>query len=197
MFTEAELLKINPNLPEDFNAKSKEFWNYVREKLRTQRNVQRLYLDSFTQNEKEKALEFVKKNYSESLDLILPYTESGAELEVTEDPILVQEAASWASMLQQDDETLLATEDMLSKNLIDRDKFVAKRISESLKEGETGLLFVSAGRRTKDHIPSDIRAIKIQPFDPSDYLNSWIATISIRSNEEMVEKNGSPPSRTS
>jgi hypothetical protein len=189
MFTENELSKINSVLPEDFEQRSKEFWDYVEEKIRTQKKVERLYFDSLTTNDMEKALDFMKKSCSKCYELVSKYIQGGAVIEVTEDPILVEEASSWASMLQNDEKTVLATEDMLAKNIIDRDKFMAKRISESLRDGETGILFLSPGRRTSEYLPQEIRAIKIQPFDPADYLNSWVTKISIKSN---TKGEGSP-----
>jgi hypothetical protein len=189
MFTEEELSKIHPVPPEDFEQRSKEFWDYVEEKLRTQKKVERLYFDSLTTNEREKALEFVNKNCAKCYDLASKYVQGGAMIETTEDLILVHEASSWASMLQNDETTLLATEDLLSKNMIDRDKFVAKRVSETLREGETGILFLSPGRRANEYLSQDIRVIKIQPFDPADYLNSWVTTMEIKSKKMM---NGYP-----
>jgi hypothetical protein len=183
MFTENELSKINSVLPEDFEQRSKEFWDYVEEKLRTQPKVHKLYFDSLT-NEKEDALDFVKKSCAKCYELVSKYIQRGAVIEITEDQILVEEASSWASMLQNDEKTALASEDMLAKNMVDRDKFIAKRISESLRDGETGILFLSPGRRTSEYLPQEIRAIKIQPFDPADYLNSWVTTISIKSTKQ-------------
>jgi len=132
----------------------------------------------------------VKRNCAKCYDLVSRYIHEGAELEVTEDPMLVEEGSSWASMLQNDEKTDLATADMLTKNLIDRDKFMAKRILESLRDGETGILFLSPGRWIGKDLPQDIRAIKIQPFDPADYLNSWVTTVSIKS-----KTNGLPSPR--
>ena len=65
--------------------------------------------------------------------------------------------------------------------MMDREKYVANAINESLKDGETGVLFLKSGRRTGDYLPSSIRVIKIQPFDPNDYLNSWVVTMKLRS----------------
>lgn len=185
MFTLDEINKITSTIPEDYDLKSKEFWDYVNEKLRTQRSVQRLYYDSLTKYESEdKALEFIKKNNEHCYDIIHRLREAGAKLEETEDLLLLEETASWLSMLKDDGETNLATEEMLAKNMIDRDKYVGKRISESLSEGETGILFLAPGRQVGDYFTTDIRVIKIQPFDPTDYLNSLLVSLSLKSESE-------------
>ncbi len=183
MFTPEELNRIGSTLPEDYPEKSKEFWGYIDEKLRTQRAVQKLYYDSLTKFESvEKALEFIKRNNEHCYDIVERLIGLGAKLETTEDPLLVEETASWISMLKDNDgETDLATEEMLAKNMMDRDKYIAKKIYESLGDGETGILFLAPGRQiSNDIIPPDVRVIKIQPFDPADYLNSLLVSMSLK-----------------
>ncbi|HZW57551.1 MAG TPA: hypothetical protein VFF30_14785 [Nitrososphaerales archaeon] len=51
--------------------------------------MHRLCFDSLAPNEKEKALDFVKKNCAKCYDLVSRYIHKGAKLEVTEDLILV------------------------------------------------------------------------------------------------------------
>jgi hypothetical protein len=189
MFTSNELSAVNSTVPEDFPQKSKEFWDYIDEKLRN-RSIQKLYYDSLTIDEPGKALEFVKKSNEDCYNLVRRFNEAGAKIEITEDPLLVQEAAAWISMLQND-KTDLATQEMLAKNMIDRDKYIGGRISESLRDGETGILFLAPGRQISEYVSSDIRVVKVQPFDPSDYLNSWLVTLSLRSQVERPasEKN--------
>jgi hypothetical protein len=180
MFTEEELRRVASELPDDFAQKQKEFWEYVRDRLNTQRNVRKLYYDSLVTSEREKALELIKQNHAECYNLVEQFVQAGATLEATEDPILIQEALSWASMLQEG-KTDFATQEMLVKNMIDRDKYIARRISESLKHEESGILFLAPARRIDEYLPSDMRVIKIQPFDPADYLNSWIVSLSLKS----------------
>jgi hypothetical protein len=180
MFTEREVQEWVSEVPRDFNQKSKEFWEYVEDRLRSQRHINILYYDSLVLDEREKAVEFVKKSHEQCYNIVQRYNDAGAQLRSTEDSVLVQETASWASMLRTN-ENDIAAQEMLVKNMVDRDRYVAQKISESLKDGETGILFLSPGRRIGEYLASDIRAIKIQPFDPTDYLNSWIVTLSLRS----------------
>jgi hypothetical protein len=182
MFTSDELNALNSTLPEDYQERTKEFWDYIEEKLRNIRNVQKLYFDSLTTEEQEKALEFIRKNNEKCYVLARKFREAGAKIEATEDPLLVQETISWISMFKKGDKRDFATEEMLAKNMVDREKYIAQRISESLFEGETGILFLAPGRKTNEYIPADlVRIIKIQPFDPQDYLNSWLVTLSLKS----------------
>lgn len=179
MFMRDDLSKITPELPEDYDSKSGEFWNYVAEKLRTQTKVQRIFFDSLITA--SAAANFVKKESSRAYDIIQEF--SGAELMITEDKDLVAESSSWAKMLESGDVSS-ATQDLLADTMTDRDRFVAKTVSDSLKDGETGILFLSPGRRAGDYLLSDIRTIRVQPFDPMDYLNSWLVTLRLREKKQ-------------
>jgi hypothetical protein len=43
--------------------------------------------------------------------------------------------------------------------LAERDRFIAKRIDESLKEEEVGILFIGASHQVTAHLPRDVRVI--------------------------------------
>jgi hypothetical protein len=185
MFSKEDLLKINPEIPEDYDEKSTEFWSYVQDKLHTQREIKKLYFDSLTQADPQKALEFVKKSNEQAAELILTLQKRGAELKATEDPLLLQETNSWSDMVgkeKDDDESPSATNELLMQSMVDRDKFVAGVINESLKEGETGVLLLNPGRNVGDYIAPDVRVIRVQRFDPNDYVNSWLVSLRFRSH---------------
>lgn len=179
MFTRDDLSRINSKLPDDYETKSEEFWNYVSDKLKAPVTIQKIYFDSVTKTKLETAPEFIKKSNEKAYAIIERFMNEGAKLQITEDSILLEESASWARMLSQDSASS-ATEELFTQSIVDREKFVAKSISESLNEGEMAILFLSPGRRTGDYLPSDIRVIKIQPFDPTDYLNSWIVSLQVK-----------------
>jgi hypothetical protein len=184
MFTERDLIRINPDLPLDYKEKSSGFWAYVDEKLKTQRSVQKLYYDSLTKENIAQALEFVEKTNPKSFDVVKKFKDAGAQLLPTEDSMLLEESNSWASMLEREDYSA-TTQEFLAQTLMDRDKYIASTINDTLGDGETALLFLRPGRRASDFFPSQIRVIKIQPFDPSDYLNSWLVTLRLRSKNQV------------
>jgi hypothetical protein len=188
MFSREDLIKLDPNLPEDYEEKSKQFWNYVSNRLGTQRVISKLFYDSLVTEDVAKALEFIKKSKNESSFRLVRYLiEKGALIEATEDPILLQETNSWADMLGREDggeqdDASTATKELLLQSMVERDKFAAKKISESLKEGETSVLFLNPGRHVADYFPPDMRVIRIQPFDPNDYVNSWLVSLRLKSH---------------
>lgn len=46
-----------------------------------------------------------------------------------------------------------------------RDKFIAKRINESLKEDETGILFIGAIHKVESKLPTDIRVVHLESIE--------------------------------
>lgn len=46
-----------------------------------------------------------------------------------------------------------------------RDKFIAKRINETLNQGERGIIFIGAYHNIKKRLPKDIRIIEIKDIE--------------------------------
>ena len=187
MYSREELTRINPNIPEDYEKKSQEFWDYVTERLKSPRVVNRIYYDSLTKGgeQMEEAIRFIREDNTKCSTLVEQLVSGGAVLHVSEDQLLIEETAAWFKMLEdmnketaEPDQTIL---ELLSQSMSDRNKFLAKVIEETLKENETGALFLSSGRDIGKYVSSEIKVIKLQPFEPSDYLNSWLVSLNLRS----------------
>ena len=156
MFMREELASLNNDVPEDFQAKSKEFWDYVSERLRKPRVIQRIYYDSLTK-EGEEAIKFINESNANCGKLVGELVSEGATVYSSEDRLLVEETASWASMLEKEGKEDPTIIELLSQNMSDRNKFLGKVIDETLREDETGLLFVRSGRDMSGFLPSDIK----------------------------------------
>ncbi len=90
----------------------------------------------------------------------------GAQIEQTEHPVLLEEeyrlirnivAASGPDERERAEQAYRARSEAL---LAERDRFIAQRIDESLKETEVGLLFIGASHRVIAYLPEDIRAFR-------------------------------------
>lgn len=98
------------------------------------------------------------QNYRIVLDLI----EKGAKLEGTEDPKYLVEEYQFVKRLtsiSDPEEKKKAVEKARAYRnglLIKRDRFVAKRIHETLRVGETGILFSGIEHRIDKYLPKDI-----------------------------------------
>ncbi len=170
MYTEEEFKNVTPALPEDFAAKTAEFWIYVEEKLQVfAGKIQRIYRDEIYQNG-EQGLVNLSSADSENYLIAKKLVENGAVFEATEDSLLVAESKSWLSMIKQNplDSMLL---EMYQETVRERDGYIARRIDETLKDEETGVLFLKPNRDIT--LGERVKMIKVCRFDPADYLNSW------------------------
>jgi hypothetical protein len=93
--------------------------------------------------------------------------EKGAQLTGTESPELLLEEYELARQVMVSLESRQASaaarnQHELSKCLLDRrDRFMARRISETLGPGETGLLFLGLLHSLEGHLPPDIDVRKL------------------------------------
>ncbi|MBI3989304.1 MAG: hypothetical protein HY347_06770 [candidate division NC10 bacterium] len=99
------------------------------------------------------------KNYA----LVLELVERGATLEGTEDPALLVEEYHYIASLaraksQAEREAAEARYARESARILnERDFFISRRIDETLKEGETGVLFLGMLHQVDQLLPKDIR----------------------------------------
>ena len=74
-----------------------------------------------------------------------------------------------------------------SKNKIleERDNYIAKRIGETLKEEETGILFIGAHHNIIDKLPEDIEVTELKERDK---ILKYMKGYYFRSRKEEVDK---------
>ncbi len=91
----------------------------------------------------------------------------GARIEQTEDPRLLLEEYELARRLAaaqgpaERTPAVQAYRQRAEPLLAARDAFIAKRIDETLKPGELGVLFIGALHRVTDHLPADIEVLPL------------------------------------
>jgi len=96
--------------------------------------------------------------------LLLKLVEKGATLMGTEDPVLLMKEYQLlkdATAKKDIDKHTGKLQCFMSK----RDSFIAGRISETLKKGETGILFMGMLHQLENRLPSDIYVEYIRPPD--------------------------------
>jgi len=170
MFSEKELEKIGLGVPSDFNDKSREFWDYVEERLVVlSARISRIYVESTCRGGTDDpiGIQVIDDELHRIVNMLV---NRGAKIMTPEDRLLVLETESWSDLVHQG--MMGAEREMLEKSLSDRESFISNRIAETLGQGETGVLFIST-LKTPD-FPSDIRVIRMMPFDPKDYLQTWL-----------------------
>lgn len=185
MFPETELKKMGLRIPRDFHEKTEEFWSYVEERLRTlSPRINRLYIESVFKDGQDN-LDEIKENDQRFHRIVTWLVDHGAVMTATEDRMLVLETESWSRLMRQG--TVGAEKEMLEENLKDRSAFISERISETLEEGKVGVLFID--RLQTFSFPSDIRVIRMMPFDPRDYLQTWLVSTRLRGREKRPHPN--------
>lgn len=97
--------------------------------------------------------------------LLMELMEKGATLMGTESPdLLIQEHRNIKDMVSEQGKgggkvKLNAFRSISNGLLAKRDQFIAARISDTLLEGETGILFIGAMHKVEKSLPKDIRIV--------------------------------------
>ena len=100
---------------------------------------------------------------SQNYRIVLDLVEKGAKLEGTEDPKYLVEEYRFVQQLTgfaDPEEKRRAIERARARRnglLVKRDRFVAKRIQETLQPGEKGILFSGIEHRIDKYLPKDIK----------------------------------------
>ena len=144
----------------------KNIWNKIQEKvmgLDLEWQKVRIYQDGLPVSSKE---EFIVKTLAEkgsiNHKLIMELAQKGATIEGTEDPELLK--AEYANILKIAQAKSLSERDKLIEQynrvagelLLKRDQFIVNRINDTLKKGETGILFLGMMHQVHRLISSDI-----------------------------------------
>ena len=180
MFTKRELEMTGLKIPADLNDKTKEFWDYVEERLNAlSPRISKVYAESACKGGQDD-VNMLKETSCRLHRVVSRLVAEGAEMTATEDQMLVLETESWSSLTRQN--TVGAEKQMLEESLEDRREAVSNRVAETLREGEMGVLFISSLQIPDLH--SDIRVIRMMPFDPKDYLETLLVSSRLQGRTE-------------
>ena len=168
---------ISPEAPEDGQTLLESYWSEVRDHVdnleRSLGRVSHVYHEIVYQDGDDGMLVLQEMNPKGS-SFVKAMCHSDARLEATEDRALVEELTDWQRCLSLG----LVSQNVLSMALeglrqaLDRRfEHIAKRIDETLQEGEAGVLFIREDHRVQ--FPSDLKVFYVAP--PSlDALKRWI-----------------------
>ena len=179
-YSKDEIKNIGVSIPEDYEEKSEEYWNYIEEKIGPlMKQIKRIYLEALVKDGEE-GIEIAEKIFDlRGIKIFKALLKNGAKLQVTEDPSLIMEASSWQDIMQNKPDFNVIVE-MLQENLKERDNHIVKTIDETLEKDETGLLVIESTH--KFEFPASIKVIKMCRFDPSDYLNIFLQKQRLKDN---------------
>ena len=149
----------------DYADKLRKYWEDVEVRIDDLRKklgeVKRIYHELVDVGGKE-GLEIIKKFSKESYQLVKKLFEEKATLETTEDGKLLRENMDWGRCLAtnpQSSQVLMKISQFYLESMQKRDEHIARRIDETLKKNETGILFIRENNNVK--LPSDIEIFRI------------------------------------
>ncbi|UCD97165.1 MAG: hypothetical protein JSV35_03725 [Candidatus Bathyarchaeota archaeon] len=154
----------------EYQEKATVYWQQVNEHLSSLTKLgepTHIFHESVTETG-EPAMKAIEQMNEGSHNLIKATLGNGAKLEVAEEPQLLNEYIDWSMCLQ----VIGRSQDVVKKIIgfqMDaskkRLKHFAKRINETLKKEESGLLIMSDESRIslQSYLPSDIRFFLVHP----------------------------------
>ncbi|MBI6545901.1 MAG: hypothetical protein HY692_03845 [Cyanobacteria bacterium NC_groundwater_1444_Ag_S-0.65um_54_12] len=149
------------------------FWEGVRtavRQLEIPARCMRIYQDGLPRCKQELVIvREVAAKGSANYALVLELVAEGACLEGTEDPDLLrrelQQLQELAAVRDPEARQRLAADfkEQMAETLEARDRFVAQRITETLRDGEHGLLFMGLQHQVERHLNSDVMVSYLFP----------------------------------
>jgi len=146
-----------------------------------------------------KIIEEAAKRGSKNHQIILSLMARGAKICKTEDPSLLQEEYEYITRLTRSrsvaEKTIASARYKHRKNQLtkERDKFAAKTIDETLKEDETGALFMGSYHDILRYLPKDITVIQVKDQEKINaYFRELVSGEEGRKFEQLSEYLASP-----
>lgn len=167
-------VKLRPELWQKHKEIVAGFWDSISRFIDSLNvNGFRVYQDGLVTDGME-GLRIIREGISQgsrNYDIVGKLLERGAVLMKTEDLSLVKQEYSHitkmtgSKSLKERGAAALRYKLAKGKLLKQRDDFIAKRIEESLGEGETGILFIGAYHNIIPNLPADIKVAQVKEVD--------------------------------
>ena len=178
------LIYSSEDAPSEYKEKCSRYWQQVTEQLGNLEkigSVNRVYHESISQSG-EDGMEVVEKLNPSSYQIAKNKCDNGAVFEAIEGEELLEEAMDWERSLLIgfiSEKVASKVSEFYAEAAKKRYEFMAKRINETLKDNEAGLLFIREGHRVQ--FPSDIEVFSV--FPPAlDEIHRWLR------DQAMTEK---------
>jgi hypothetical protein len=177
--------------PDDYKEKCSHYWQQVAEQLNNLASkigrVNRVYHESIFQSD-EDGMEAMKRLNPSGYQIAKTQCDNGAIFETVEEEELFEEVMDWQRCLMlgfMSDKVASKVSECYVEAAKKRNEFIAKKISETLKENEAGLLFIREEYSVQ--FPSDIEVFSI--FPPAlDEIHRWYRDQARLRTENMAEE---------
>lgn len=145
------------------------FWEHVARRVQSlplNWSQVRVYQDGLPDVPSASIARILEKADTPNYRLLRWLERQGARVMGTESPALLQEeyALLEARLREESDDGPAQRRyaGRASSLLQERDNYIARRIADTLKEGEMGLLFLGAAHIVRDKLPADIRMVSLE-----------------------------------
>ena len=159
--------KSEKSVPEDYPTKVETYWREVKNRIGDLQaklgGINKIYHELIDVGGK-KGFEAIKSLSKKSYQITRTLSQKGAALEAVEDGDLVRESMDWARCLAiypQSERALRKISQFYVEVMQKRDAYITKRIDDTLKDNEIGILFIRENNNLK--FPSDIEIFRVQP----------------------------------
>jgi hypothetical protein len=158
------------NLDKDLKNHIEQFWKQAFsqiEDLEKIGKIKHIFFESITQNE-EQGLITIKQISPQSYDIIKQKIDKGAKLEATENKETLDEYLDWSiclSVIQRSKKVFNKVLELHKDVNNRRNQEIAKKIDNTLKKNEPGLLVMTDENRLQiqSNLPNDIQVFLIHP----------------------------------
>ena len=184
------LIYSSEDAPSEYKEKCSRYWQQVTEQLGNLEKigkVNRIYYESISQSG-EDGMKVMERLNPSSYQIAKSKCDNGALLETIEREELLDEAMDWERCLLVgfvSEKVASKVSEFYVEAAKKRYEFMAKRISETLKDNEAGLLFIREGHRVQ--FPSDVEVFSV--FPPAlDEIHRWLRDQAVTEKEETKEE---------
>ena len=184
------LIYSSEGAPTEYKEKCHLYWQQVADQLNNLETkigrVNRVYHETISLSGKD-GMKFVEKLNSDSYQIAKSKCDNGASFEAIEDNELFQEAMDWERCFSvgfMSEKVTRKVFEFYVEASTKRYEFMAKKITETLKDNEAGLLFIREEHRLQ--FPSDIEVISV--FPPTlDEIHRWLRDRAKTEEEEVKD----------
>lgn len=163
--------------PAEYLERFNRYWNQVEDKIGALEmklgKVARIYHELLPAGGEE-GVKVVKEINEKSYEIIKNRLDKGAQLEVTEEGELLTEIMDWSRCLAvglQSQKAFTTVYQSYTEKSKQRNEHIARRIDETLKADEIGILFMREGHQVQ--FPEDIQVLYIAP-PALDEIRRWL-----------------------
>ena len=159
--------KNQKSMPKGYLQKTETYWREVKKRIGDLQaklgEIDRIYHELIDASGK-KGLEAIKGLDKKSYQISRTLSQKGAAFEAVEDGDLVRESMDWArclSIYPQSERALRKISQFYVEVMQKRDAHITKRIDDTLKDNEIGVLFIRENNNLK--FSSHIEIFRVQP----------------------------------